>query len=161
MPLCRQPGTPRAIGVALLLLSLGACDTLTGLDDQTREERELARARRNWSLSYVDDYDYVLRRRCFCQLGGEAVRVSVRRGAVVDLELESSGQPLSLTWAHAYPPVTGLFTLLQEAIDRDAYVVDAIYDGQYGIPIDIWVDYSPDVADEETGYEVASFRPYR
>jgi hypothetical protein len=161
MPLSSQQGMVRAMGLVLLLGTLAACDEVTGLDGRSREERDLSRARRNWSLSYIDDYDYVLRHNCFCQLGGVPVRVSVRNGVVVDLVLQSSGQPLSLSWADQYPSVTGLFALLQEAIDRDADLVDAIYDAQYGLPIDIWVDYDWRLADEERGYEVSSFRPLR
>ena len=161
MPLFSRQGVTRAIGAALIIGSAGACDALTGLDDYSREERDLDRARRNWSLSDVEDYDYVLRRRCYCELGGEPVRVTVRNGFVVDLEVESTGELLPLSWAHRYPPVTGLFSLVRQAIDRGAFQVDAIYDQQYGVPIDIWVDYSRNVADEETGYEVDSFHPYR
>lgn len=161
MPLSSPRGMVRSIGLVLLLGALTACDELTGLDGRSRDERELANARRNWRLSDVDDYDYVLRQRCYCQLGGVPVRVSVRRGVVVDLVIESSGQPLSLSWADVFPPVSGLFAMLQDAIDHDAYVVDAIYDDLYGVPVDIWLDYDRHVADEERGYEVADFRPYR
>ena len=48
----------------------------------------------------------------------------------------------------------GLFDLLRAAIEGGAHTIDVTYHPALGVPIDFWIDYLENVADEEVGMRV-------
>lgn len=167
MPTVRSSATgARSLAHVVMLLvatvSLSACTVITGPDDEwDREQRDLSRARRLWSAQGIDDYEYVVRRDCFCVMGGVAVRVVVQNHLVVAREIDLSGVPVPSSAAYLYPSIDGLFGILQEAIDDRADEITARYDASYGFPTDLWIDYDRRMADEEEGYVLLRFRELR
>lgn len=159
------PRSRRTLRLAALLLALpvvSACSVVVGPDGEWGDaQRELSRARRTWQANFIDDYEYVVRRTCYCVYGGVAVRVIVRDDYVVALYRESTGEPISLGYAAQYPTIDGILARIQYAIDQRAWRVEAIYDYQYGFPTDVYIDYDERAADEEEGYELLAFREWR
>jgi hypothetical protein len=152
----------RSCALALVAIVSSACTVITGPDGEWgREERDLSRARSTWSRNYVDDYEYVVRRECYCTLGGVAVRVVVDNGRVVAREIDGSGVPVPFTVAWAYPTIDGLFDFVADAIDARADDISTRYDAAYGFPTDIWVDFDTRRADDEEGYTLLAFRSLR
>jgi Family of unknown function (DUF6174) len=150
---------PRVLSVLLITASLSACTIITGPDDEwDREQRDLSRARRLWSAQRIDDYEFVVRRECFCPMGGVAVRVQVRNYLVVSREIDLTGVAVPSSLAYLYPSIDGLFGLIQGAIDDRAHEITTRYDSSYGFPTDLWIDYDRRVADEEEGYVLLRFR---
>jgi hypothetical protein len=119
--------------------------------------RELREARELWARRGPVDYEYVVRNQCFCPLGGVAVRVVVVSGSVQSATIVESGQPVPPSSASAYRDVEGLFGVIEEAIERRAVRLDAVYDGTYGFPSLVWIDYRSNVADEEFGWVIEGF----
>jgi len=159
MPTLRPPTVPRALSLAILGLLLSGCTVITGPDDAwDREQRDLSRARRTWSTSFIEDYEFVVRRNCFCLMGGVAVRVVVQRDVVVAREIDGTSTPLPSGLAYLYPSIDGIFSVIQDAIDTRAYQIDASYDGRYGFPTDVYIDYERRAVDEELGYTMLRFR---
>ena len=75
----------RLLAGALLLPALAACDSVTGPGDLDSEDRRLQRAWQRWDAEALWNYDYVLRRDCFCVPDAVGpVRIVVRNGVVVD-----------------------------------------------------------------------------
>ena len=147
------------LSVAMLAGSVAACSDITGVGgDFDYEQRRLSRARGDWNAIFIRDYEYVVRRDCFCGWGGLAVRVTVLDDRVVALAVESTGEPISLAHASQYPTIDGLFARIQDALDGRAWEVEASYDSRYGFPTDIWIDYERRAADDEVGYRMISFR---
>ncbi len=164
------PSRPRRLaraivrGLPLLAVALAAsaCTVITGPDGRWRDEqRDLSWARRTWSSQFISDYEYVVRRNCYCVMGGVAVRVVVQGDRVVSREIEGSGVSVPVSMAYLYPTIDGLFSVVQEAIDSRADDIDTSYDSRYGFPTDIWIDYDRGVADEEEGYALIRFRSLR
>ncbi|HEX4932677.1 MAG TPA: DUF6174 domain-containing protein [Gemmatimonadaceae bacterium] len=150
---------PRVLSLLLVTASLSACAIITGPDDEwDREQRDLSRARRLWSAQRIDDYEFVVRRECFCPMGGVAVRVQVRNYLVVSREIDLTGVAVPSSLAHQYPSIDGLFGLIQGAIDDRAYEITTRYDSSYGFPTDVYIDYDRRVVDEEEGYVLLRFR---
>lgn len=152
----------RLVPLLLATLSLSACTIITGPDDDwDRDQRDLSRAWRLWSAQGIDDYEFVVRRNCYCAMGGVAVRVVVQNHVVVAREIDLSGVAVPASMAYLYPSIDGLFGLLQGAIDDRADAVSARYDPSYGFPTDLWIDYDRRTADEEEGYVLLRFRELR
>ncbi len=159
MPTPRLPAVARALSIALLALFASGCTIITGPDDEwDREQRDLSRARRTWSSNFINDYEFVVRRDCYCLMGGVAVRITVLRDVVVAREIDGTSAPLPPGFAYLYPSIDGIFSIVQEAIDTRAYRIDASYDSRYGFPTDVYIDYDRRAVDEEQGYTMLRFR---
>lgn len=143
-------------GGALLCLTflLAGCDDL---GPGPGPLRDLEENRARWVGLDMDDYEYVVARRCFCPpawLG--PVRVRVVDGVVESRTYVESSDSVPGQIADAFPRVEGIFDALADAYARDAFRVDVTYDPGTGVPVDVFIDYQQNVADEELGYEVDS-----
>ena len=143
----------------LALVALQSCIIFVGPTDHDDELRDLVRARARWNVNGVTDYDVIARALCFCAFGGTDVRVIIRNGGVVSATILATGQMMGGAEAVQYRSVEQLFDVIENAIDRDAYRIDATYDLHYGYPSHFFIDYSRNAADEEFGYEIVQFTP--
>jgi hypothetical protein len=154
----RHRRTLHRLAPALLTtLALSACIIFVGPSDRDDEVRSLVAARARWNTNGVADYDLTARALCFCFLGGQSVRVSVRGGRVVEALVVSTGEPVPSHSASTYGTVEHLFDVIEDAVQRKAHSIDATYDAQYGYPKRFVIDYVENAADEEFGYEIDSF----
>ncbi len=136
----------------MLAVAVAACGGGAAFDDL---RSEIERSRLLWSTVEPDSYEYVLERICFC--GEEArgpVRVRVENGSIDELRYTMPDLPVDSSLWSLFPDVDGLFDLLENALDRDAAQIDAIFDPDWGIPVDLFIDYSREIADEEVGFVV-------
>ena len=82
------------------------------------------------------------------------MRVSVSGQDVTERVYVDSGDPVPASFAELFPSVDGLFDILEAAIVGDAHVIEVTYDTVSGVPIDLWIDYVENIADEELGFRV-------
>ena len=150
---------PKPARPLLALVALQACIIFVGPTDHDDEVRDLARARARWNVNGIPDYDVIARAHCFCAFGGDDVRVIVRSGGVVSATILATGRMLGGAEAVQYRSVEQLFDVIENAIDLDAYRIDATYDAHYGYPTHFFIDYQRSAADEEFGYEIVQFTP--
>lgn len=150
------------ISATLVLVSipvLVSCDGGTG-PDETGLRRQIVEHRERWEARSFRDYSYRLQRNCFC--GPEArgpVRVSVRQGQVVRVLEAETEEPVRDDLVHLFPGVAGLFSLLLDAVDRDAYEVEVEWDAELGYPTRFFIDYDSRTADEELGFDASDVTP--
>lgn len=144
----------RAPLLALLLSTLGVatCDVSgPGLS----ELHELSTNRARWSRVGPDAYSYAVRRLCFCAGPAlVAVRVTVLEDGTVERVYVETGEEVPEELQELFPTVDGLFDVLADAFDRNAHSVEVTYDPSSGAPLDIFIDYRENVADEELGFDV-------
>jgi hypothetical protein len=96
----------------------------------------------------MTDYEYVYRRSCECKPQTmEPARVEVRSSVVAAVTYRNTGQAAASILA--YPTIDGLFDLIEDAIDRGAAGLMVSYDGVFGYPTEISIDYDLEVADDE------------
>jgi len=145
----RRPGT--MLWLALLVPGPAAC-TDGGPELENHVER-LAEHRGLWQSTRPAAYTYAVERLCYCLLPGP-VRVIVREGAATERVYVETGDPVPQELADLYPTVDGLFDLLAQAFGSGAHEVDVSYDPTTGVPVDFWIDYEENVADEELGMRV-------
>lgn len=153
---CR--GLATALVVCAVALTLGGCGILDSGSDGAAAD--LTRARRLWATSGMADYDLVLERLCFCQPLG-TVTVEVRAGVRTAswVETDDGPMPLSADLVPWYPTVAGLFTMVDEAITTGVAQLRVTYHPVLGYPVDLWVDRSTSIGDEEFGYEATLHAP--
>ena len=136
------------------LLVLTACGG-DGFLASTRFAFDLRAARARWENSGIDSYEVTVRRICFCVLT-DPVRIVVEDGVVVSRTVMTTGQPLPMGQAEYYPDVTGLFAIVEEAIE-EADDVDIAFDATYGFPTLISIDWAADYVDDEMVYRTEGF----
>jgi hypothetical protein len=142
----------KRIGTLTLLGTATACGILDP-DDGARSDLEVARER--WEQVRPQSYSMVLTRMCFCAPEGIGpVRIQVVGTTATERVYVDSGEPVPENLAPHFPTVDGLFDVLLDAMARDAHQIQVTYDGDTGIPADLWIDYEANVADEELGYQV-------
>ncbi|MFN8580519.1 MAG: DUF6174 domain-containing protein [Gemmatimonadaceae bacterium] len=140
------------------MLSMSGCGIVEPLHD---ESSELSYNWERWITRGYSSYDFIVEHDCYCVMGGVPVEVSVRDGHVVDVVEADTGRPLPTNLAVLYRDIDGLFQVIDDAIARRAHSIDARYDGTYGFPTNVYIDYSYNTADEEFGFRIQAFYPIR
>ncbi|HEX6369596.1 MAG TPA: DUF6174 domain-containing protein [Longimicrobium sp.] len=147
--------------VPALLAALAGCELG---DDDSFQSRKLTEARTRWESRNVTSYSYVLELQCFCAPAAELrpVLVTVRNGAVASLQYyhENPAQrtPAPASIFGPYDTVDELFDIVDDAIDRDADVLQVGYDEEYGFPSALNVDYDAG-GDDQKLFFVTQFTP--
>lgn len=143
--------------VALAVVA-SACGILSPGDDGA--EDELRRARALWASAGLEDYDLRVQRYCFCPLRGP-VRIEVRDGVRVAVleETEDGLESLAPAEEAWFPGVAQLFDLVEDAIGDGVAELRVTYHPVLGLPVDLYIDQSRNVADEEIRYRAELLAP--
>ncbi|MFW6198989.1 MAG: DUF6174 domain-containing protein [Gemmatimonadota bacterium] len=137
------------------LVPLG-CDVVTPRPE-TDLRAEIEGQRAAWEERGFRDYSFILRRSCFCPpLALGPARVHVEQGTVVRVADPESGEEFPADHWHLFPAIEGVFSILLDAVDRDADEVDLEWHEDLAYPRSAFVDYSRSTADEEIGFEVSA-----
>jgi hypothetical protein len=142
----------RVLTAMAVLATSGACGDL-GPGDGPFEE--LTRNQERWQQQRPATYQYGVERLCFCGVEARGpVRVTVTGDDVTDRSYIDTGEPVPALFEDLFPTVDGLFDVLRDAIEREAHRIDVTYDPISGVPLDLFIDYEQNVADEELGFRV-------
>lgn len=146
------------ISAALVAFALAGCNVLGPSGSQVER---LADARERWRSVGPQDYTYVLERVCFCGIEATGpARVTVRNAVeVVAVVYVESGEPVPDPFDNWFLSVEGLFDYIGDALDRDPSYVRADYDPRTGLPVDVFIDYEAQIADEEMGFRAGQVLP--
>ncbi len=147
-----KPSSRPAVISGLLALALSGCGT-TGPGDSLAAQLALHGER--WASTAPTAYVYAVRRGCFCPMEAIGpVRMEVVDGAVVSAVYVDGGAPVGSDFVDLFPTVSGLFDVLADALDRDADRIEVSWDEETGIPLELFIDYEENAADEELGFQV-------
>jgi hypothetical protein len=139
---------------ALLLAALAGCDVVGGDIDNFQRDK-LSQARTQWDGKNVASYSYILELECFCAPASELkpVLVTVQNGAAASLQYwnedPAKRTPAPAATFGAYDTVEELFDVVEDAIERDADVLQVGYDPEFGFPQIINVDYQVGGSDQK------------
>lgn len=137
------------LAVALTAAGCGILEPGGGLRGELDDNRE------RWESLRPASYAVVVERLCFCGVEARGpVRVLVQGTIPTERTYTDSGVVVSAELAPFFPTIDGLFDVLADALDRDAHEVSVTYDEETGIPVDVWIDYEENTADEELGFAV-------
>jgi hypothetical protein len=143
------------VGIAALVSALvtsTSCSSMVGPGEQ------LADARVRWAERGPDAYSMTVMRGCEClpEVVGPAI-VTVENGAI-SARYASTGAPVPMTYAGAFPNVEGLFDLIEQAQKDNYDDIDVEYDQELGYPIRISLDRDKRAIDDEMGVYVRDFK---
>jgi hypothetical protein len=146
--------------VVLVALALG-CGSPTGPEaERDRDLAALAAARRQWQAQGLTSYDIHYQNLCFCTAEVRArVRLEVRGGLIAGVVQLDNGLRLEATTFPRYRTVEGLFQLIAQALAEDADDVEVRYDASRGQPLEVFIDRSERIADEEIRVETGDLVP--
>lgn len=112
-----------------------------------------------WESSGPASYQLEYRRVCFCAPNVTSpVTVVVSDGVIESRTYAETRDPVGEAVRDLFPDVTGMFDIVQDAIDQQAARIRVHYDSEYGYPTSISIDYSTMIADEELGFTVSSLK---
>ena len=152
----QRPAPDGATGYHGVAIAVREASSLADPNSLPDPQLALDAARALWAVNGGSDYDFTFNWRCFCAPEYvERVDLEVREGAVVAGVSSEERTRLGVERLAEYPTVDGMFTLIQEAIDRDAVEIAATY-APAGHPIDALIDYAERLADDERGLTVHS-----
>ncbi len=143
---------PSTISYVLFAFVLIGC----GSHDSTTQNPDFSAAKQRWSDANVQDYQFTLRTICYCLPESDIV-VSVKGGVIDTAFYKDTESPVSAERLQAVPTVNGLFDKIEDAYANNAALVQVTYNGTYGYPEDVFIDYSSNLADEEFRYQVTDF----
>jgi len=134
--------------------TLGSCGdsspTGLGLDFYT--------PRAHWRARHPSSYAYTLEQSCFCPPPlTEPVIIEVSGDVVESRRYAGTGAPVDPRLADDFPPVDGLFDVIEAAARGGAAHLVATYDPALGYPMRIEIDHALNVADDEVTYIVRGF----
>jgi hypothetical protein len=84
------------------------------------------------------------------------VRVRVQGTSVQQRTYTETGIAVAASFAELFPSVDGIFDFLEDAVERDAHEVRVDWSEDSGVPLEAWVDYQVNVADEELGFRIVA-----
>jgi hypothetical protein len=147
-----------AAAALLLFFAFPACD-----DDVATPTTPTAleKARAQWQRSGFDSYEITQQRNCFCMLGGQPVRLLVFRDSLVSGMNLADSTALSAEQLSWYMSIDQLFDFLGTIDQAKVARFEASYDSTFGFPVQFWIDYDTQIADEEIGYECSDLHPLR
>jgi hypothetical protein len=99
----------------------------------------------------------VLTRSCACPTGIEAVTVVVRNKAVESRTFVASGLAVPGARATDFPDIPGLFVLIDRARGGGSVSYSTQYDGTYGYPVSLTIDWVGGTITDDVVYAVSEF----
>lgn len=127
------------------------------LDPRPARSTELEAAADRWAETGYVAYTFTIERQCFClpaSLGPWTVTVIAGSATAVD----ANGEPADDSFTDGVPlTIDALFAFLRMQLDADDFTVS--YDPVTGAPLEVAIDPSFMMADEETGFLVRDLAP--
>ena len=141
----------RIAGVTLLGLAI-SCSDAVGPRPQTTD---LDAARQRWRAQDLHTYAFTIQRSCFC-VNIHRLYVAVVSDTVAGVLDLDTATPVDRQLGET---VNGLFTFIQNAIDRPAEKIRVTYDATKGFPTEIDYDGAAQIADDEIFFHVSDVHP--
>lgn len=110
-----------------------------------------------WNTTGPASYQMVLTRSCACAVPVETVRVVVQNKVVASRTFVETGEAVPPARAGDFPDVPGLFALLKQAMDEEAFTYNAAYDPTWGYPATLYLDFVGSTLTDNVSYAVTEF----
>ena len=153
--------------VGILLTSVLACSNAEPDPMLARAQVELDSQRTLWEQTRSSDYTYEYNVLCECSDNfGQTVKVTVTTGAIESVVYAESGEfgrkagdPPVVSGSPRYHTIDGLFDVIQDAITGEADQLTLSYDGEFGYPTNVEIDYNVSAIDDEYTLTANAYSP--
>jgi Family of unknown function (DUF6174) len=137
--------------IGLLMIVVACSDSPT-----EQQQDDLAAAQARWRAGGLTDYAFDLQHLCFCAPGAtRTVTITVQQGVWSSIRYADDGTAADTALFRDYLTIDRLFSFLERAIAQQPDSFTASYDGRFGYPLEVWIDYSRQIADEELSLRIA------
>src|SRR5262245_7407605 len=145
-----------------LLAGLAACSSPSAPGQAKGDPADqLARNQLRFHATVGDTYRVTLENQCFCPLEVlRPVRLTVRDGTITEVTRLSDGTAVPRAEWRAYRTVDDIFAEIASGLSRGAQRVTAEYDGRYGFPQNVLIDYQM-AADAFVGFKLSDLDTLR
>jgi hypothetical protein len=132
----------------LLLLVLGSCT-------KTLNSVELSVNQSTWESLKVVDYEFTLLIDCYCtqeRVGPHLIRVIDGKITLVNdstYDISKTGPLMT---------IDELFVFIKTSLERNPFNKSIEYNPSFGYPQKVYFDFVKEMADEEIGYRITSFK---
>ncbi len=123
---------------------------------------EFSQNQKKWQDANITHYRFELNISCFCAFRDQMpLTIEVKDGqivhmAAVDGTLVLDTDPNYQFYA-PHATIDLLFAEIDAAVSEGADTVNVTYDATYGFPVEIAIDFSQEMADEEMYYSISGF----
>ena len=136
------------------------------------DQAELDIQRTKWEASGIENYSYTIKHNCFfIPTHTKSHLITVRNNVITDFLFSDTLQPDLESDRSHFGPIDSLFDILQTGLGHKRFVfiddmglsgpgpaiVKAAFDPILGHPVQIYIDYSILIADEELYLKITSF----
>jgi hypothetical protein len=117
--------------------------------------KELTRNQQLFATVVGPSYEVTYENNCFCPIEVmQAVRLTVKNGAIADVTRVSDGAAVPSSEWRAYRTVDEVFAEINAGFNHGARRVDVEYDRHYGYPRQVLIDYQM-AADAFVGFTLS------
>lgn len=139
--------------ILTLFLFISCTESETIIDYPSPAHQHMSENKKLWKSQNIQDYSFVVQKSCFCP-HEEKKQITVGNGIITEAKYIPSNTILDLN----QEKIDGYFSIIQDALDKDAHKLTVTYDKTYGYPSDIAIDYNEQIADEEIHYVLTHFK---
>ncbi len=103
-----------------------------------------------WLSNEIKQYEIEIQKICFCE--PDAVRLMifhVENNEIQDVRYADSGEQVDPSHYNELNTIEGMFTLVEQALDKNPADISIAYDTEYGYIKELTVDYHENIADDE------------
>lgn len=121
---------------------------------------DLEGARQKWEAAGISHYRFNLDMVCFCAFRENMpLIIEVQDGEVISMQYENGSEidPASLEFFQRYETIEKVFAELEKAVGGEADKVTVSYDGTYGFPEQIDIDFVEEAIDDELSMTIFGF----
>ena len=135
----------------LAFIVLLLCSCIKPVDDD-----ELSLNQKKWIGNNIANYEFTLTINCFCP----PERVGPHNIKVTDNKIVSvNNSPYDITKSGELMTINQLFEFIKTSIANNPFKNTIEYNPTYGYPQNVYFDFNQQMADEEIGYQITSFKP--
>jgi Family of unknown function (DUF6174) len=138
---------------ALLVLMLFQCSS-----NPTSPSKDILTARQKWNNQGLESYTFNYNNSCFCLWASVTFKIAVFENKIVNVSDTAGKEAVDSTEYQYFYTIDQLFDLLEEADKQNAAQLDYSFNKDFGYPEHIYVNYSEQIADDESSYTIDSLR---
>ena len=113
---------------------------------------------KNWDLSNISSYSFDFAWSCFCtDEYTKNVRIYVENNKLIKIIDKLTGAEVLNNEIATYFTMTELYEYVKTAYLKNPYKITISFDDNYNIITNLFIDYEPNIADEEMGFFITDF----
>ncbi len=141
----------------VLLPLLVGCVIFSSVEEDVQGELDVHRTL--WDAAAIHDYSISFQRLCsFCGIQFQIpVRITVRGDTIHEVTDLDTGAPVEQPAEGAFLTIDEVFDFVQFAIDQRAAEIDVRYNGTFGYPTDVVIDFSRSQFNDDGQFLIGDF----